>query len=90
MVPDDEASLRRLGRSLGLFSEPVAQLDKQWRYHRREVRRLHEKLFYRPLLGAVAKLAGPEARLSLRGGGGAAVRARLRRPRRPRCATSRR
>lgn len=65
VLPDDEPSLRRLGRSLGLFSEPVAQLDKQWRYHRREVRRLHEKLFYRPLLGAVAKLAGPEARLSL-------------------------
>ncbi|KQV69476.1 glutamine-synthetase adenylyltransferase [Nocardioides sp. Root122] len=65
VLPEDEASLRRLGRSLGLFSEPVAQLDKQLRYHRREVRRLHEKLFYRPLLGAVAKLAGPEARLSL-------------------------
>ena len=65
VLPDDEASLRRLGRSIGLFSEPVAQLDKQWRYHRREVRRLHEKLFYRPLLGAVAKLPGSEARLSL-------------------------
>jgi len=65
VLPEDDASLRRLGRSLGLFSEPAAQLDKQWRYHRREVRRLHEKLFYRPLLGAVAKLAGPEARLSL-------------------------
>jgi glutamate-ammonia-ligase adenylyltransferase len=65
VLPEDEASLRRLGRSLGFFSEPVAQLDKQWRYHRREVRRLHEKLFYRPLLGAVAKLAGTEARLSL-------------------------
>lgn len=65
VVPDDEASLRRLGRSLGLFSEPVAQLDKQWRYHRREVRRLHEKLFYRPLLAAVAKLPGEDARLSL-------------------------
>jgi glutamate-ammonia-ligase adenylyltransferase len=65
VLPEDEASLRRLGRSLGLFSEPAAQLDKQWRYHRREVRRLHEKLFYRPLLGAVAKLAGTEARLSL-------------------------
>ncbi|WP_107772835.1 bifunctional [glutamine synthetase] adenylyltransferase/[glutamine synthetase]-adenylyl-L-tyrosine phosphorylase [Nocardioides sediminis] len=65
VVPDDEASLRRLGRSLGLFSEPVVQLDKQWRYHRREVRRLHEKLFYRPLLAAVAKLPGEDARLSL-------------------------
>ncbi len=29
------------------------------------MRRLHEKLFYRPLLGAVAKLPGTEARLSL-------------------------
>ena len=65
VIPEDEASLRRLGRSIGLFSEPAVQLDKQWRYHRREVRRLHEKLFYRPLLGAVAKLPGTEARLSL-------------------------
>ncbi|MBI4900736.1 MAG: bifunctional [glutamine synthetase] adenylyltransferase/[glutamine synthetase]-adenylyl-L-tyrosine phosphorylase, partial [Actinobacteria bacterium] len=65
VLPADDASLRRLGRSLGLFSEPAVQLDKQWKYHRREVRRLHEKLFYRPLLGAVAKLPGTEARLSL-------------------------
>ncbi|WP_243395525.1 bifunctional [glutamine synthetase] adenylyltransferase/[glutamine synthetase]-adenylyl-L-tyrosine phosphorylase [Nocardioides currus] len=65
VVPDDEASLRRLGRSLGMHSEPVAELDRQWKYHRREVRRLHEKLFYRPLLAAVAKLASSDARLSL-------------------------
>ncbi|CAA9383434.1 MAG: Glutamate-ammonia-ligase adenylyltransferase [uncultured Nocardioides sp.] len=64
VVPQDDASLRRLGRSLGFWSEPVAGLDKQWRYHRREVRRLHEKLFYRPLLAAVAELAGDDARLS--------------------------
>ncbi len=69
VMPEDEPSLRRLGRSLGYFSEPVAQLDKQWRYHRREVRRLHEKLFYRPLLGAVAKLPGSGARLSLEAAG---------------------
>ena len=65
VLPDDEASLRRLGRSIGILSEPAAQLERQWRHHRREVRRLHEKLFYRPLLGAVAKLPGSEARLSL-------------------------
>ena len=65
VLPVDEPSLRRLGRSLGYFSEPVVELDKRWRYHRREVRRLHEKIFYRPLLGAVAKLSGGEARLSL-------------------------
>ena len=33
-------------------------------HHRREVRRLHEKLFYRPLLAAVARIPGDEARLS--------------------------
>ena len=65
VLPDDEPSLRRLGRSIGIFSEPAAQLERQWRHHRREVRRLHEKLFYRPLLGAVAKLPSSEARLSL-------------------------
>ena len=65
VVPDDEASLRRLGRSLGMFTDPAASLEKAWRHHRREVRRLHEKLFYRPLLGAVARLPGTEARLSL-------------------------
>ena len=32
--------------------------------HAREVRRLHEKLFYRPLLDAVARLARDEARLT--------------------------
>ncbi|RYB90028.1 bifunctional [glutamine synthetase] adenylyltransferase/[glutamine synthetase]-adenylyl-L-tyrosine phosphorylase [Nocardioides oleivorans] len=66
VLPDDEASLRRLGRSIGHLSEPAVTLDKEWRYHRREVRRLHEKLFYRPLLGAVARLPGTEARLSLK------------------------
>jgi glutamate-ammonia-ligase adenylyltransferase len=64
VLPDDEASLRRLGRSLGYTTDPVSQLDKQWRYHRREVRRLHEKLFYRPLLSAVARIDSDEVRLS--------------------------
>ena len=50
--------------TVGLYSEPVVQLDKQWRYHRREVRRLHEKLFYRPLLTAVARVHSGEVRLS--------------------------
>ena len=35
-----------------------------WRQHGREVRRLHEKLFYRPLLTAVAQLSPDEARLT--------------------------
>lgn len=64
VVPEDEESLRRIGRSLGMYREPVEALAKEWRHHRREVRRLHEKLFYRPLLAAVAKLPGAGARLT--------------------------
>ena len=69
VVPEDEPSLRRLGRSLGFTKDPVATLDKTWQHHRREVRRLHEKLFYRPLLSAVARLPGTEARLSIEAAG---------------------
>jgi glutamate-ammonia-ligase adenylyltransferase len=64
LVPEDEADLRRLGRSLGLRTDPVATLHREWRRHASVVRRLHEKLFYRPLLDAVAALAPGEARLS--------------------------
>ncbi|QIG45974.1 bifunctional [glutamine synthetase] adenylyltransferase/[glutamine synthetase]-adenylyl-L-tyrosine phosphorylase [Nocardioides anomalus] len=64
VVPEDERSLRRLGRSMGYTKEPVATLDKEWQHHRREVRRLHEKLFYRPLLTSVARLESDEARLT--------------------------
>jgi glutamate-ammonia-ligase adenylyltransferase len=64
VVPEDEAALRRLGRSLGYTREPLLELDKQWSYHRREVRRLHEKLFYRPLLSAVARIPGEGVGLS--------------------------
>ena len=56
MVPDDEGDLRRLARSMGFVERPVEELTAEWRRHRREVRRLHEKLFYRPLLNAVARL----------------------------------
>ncbi|MFD9724333.1 bifunctional [glutamine synthetase] adenylyltransferase/[glutamine synthetase]-adenylyl-L-tyrosine phosphorylase [Streptomyces sp. NPDC059072] len=64
LVPEDEDDLRRLGRSLGLRTEPVAELNKAWRRHASVVRRLHEKLFYRPLLDAVAQLTPGETRLS--------------------------
>ncbi len=64
VVPEDEEALRQLGRSMGFFKEPVAELNRAWRQHRKEVRRLHEKLFYRPLLAAVAKIPGEEARLT--------------------------
>ncbi|MFF3603179.1 bifunctional [glutamine synthetase] adenylyltransferase/[glutamine synthetase]-adenylyl-L-tyrosine phosphorylase [Streptomyces sp. NPDC002463] len=69
LVPEDESDLRRLGRSLGLRTDPVAELNKEWKRHAAVVRRLHEKLFYRPLLDAVAQLAPGEIRLSPKAAG---------------------
>ncbi|MBO2446233.1 bifunctional [glutamine synthetase] adenylyltransferase/[glutamine synthetase]-adenylyl-L-tyrosine phosphorylase [Actinomadura barringtoniae] len=64
LVPEDPEDLRRLSRALGLRADPVREFTAQWRRHAREVRRIHEKLFYRPLLRAVARLPGEEARLT--------------------------
>ncbi|MFB7777033.1 bifunctional [glutamine synthetase] adenylyltransferase/[glutamine synthetase]-adenylyl-L-tyrosine phosphorylase [Streptomyces bauhiniae] len=72
LVPEAEEDLRRLGRSLGLRTDPVAGLRREWKRHTGVVRRLHEKIFYRPLLDAVAQLAPGETRLSAE-----AARARL-------------
>ncbi|MEV4950283.1 bifunctional [glutamine synthetase] adenylyltransferase/[glutamine synthetase]-adenylyl-L-tyrosine phosphorylase [Streptomyces sp. NPDC053755] len=69
LVPEDDADLRRLGRSLGLRTDPVAELNKEWKRHAAVVRRLHEKIFYRPLLDAVAQLTPGETRLSPKAAG---------------------
>ena len=69
VVPSDEVSLRRLGRSMGFVKEPAEALDKAWAHHRREVRRLHEKLFYRPLLEAVARVPADGVRLTTEAAG---------------------
>ena len=79
-LPEDPAVLRRLGRAMRSFdlpngpwyqlqatanrSDPAAEFDAMWRMHARLVRRLHEKLFYRPLLDAVARLPTDAARLT--------------------------
>ena len=63
-VPESQEALRRLARSLGYDREPVAELTTALRGHAVEVRRLHERLFYRPLLSAVARLPQDEVRLS--------------------------
>ncbi|MFI8068777.1 bifunctional [glutamine synthetase] adenylyltransferase/[glutamine synthetase]-adenylyl-L-tyrosine phosphorylase [Streptomyces sp. NPDC086033] len=64
LVPVDETDQRRLGRSLGLRADPVTELNREWKRHTSVVRRLHEKLFYRPLLDAVAQLGPGEIKLS--------------------------
>ncbi|MFF3494904.1 bifunctional [glutamine synthetase] adenylyltransferase/[glutamine synthetase]-adenylyl-L-tyrosine phosphorylase [Streptomyces sp. NPDC002795] len=63
LVPEGDADLRRIGRSMGMRTEPITDLKRAWRRHTSVVRRLHEKLFYRPLLDAVAGLGPGEARL---------------------------
>ncbi len=77
-LPEDPDALRRLGRALRRArtrnghtapagparSDPAADLMAQWRQHAREARRLHEKLFYRPLLDAVARLPSEAVRLT--------------------------
>ncbi len=72
------AARRSLGRALRAFglarggrpdtaargADPAAEFTAQWRKHTLVARRLHEKLFYRPLLQAVARLPGEAVRLT--------------------------
>ena len=55
LMPTSESDLRLLGRACGtgLAAEAVVA---QWQRAAARVRRLHERLFYRPLLSAVARL----------------------------------
>ncbi|MEJ7633310.1 bifunctional [glutamine synthetase] adenylyltransferase/[glutamine synthetase]-adenylyl-L-tyrosine phosphorylase [Aeromicrobium sp.] len=64
IVPEDAEDLRRIGRSMGFRHSPAENLTKEWQAHRRIVRRLHEKLFYQPLLEAVASLPSDGLRLT--------------------------
>jgi [glutamine synthetase] adenylyltransferase / [glutamine synthetase]-adenylyl-L-tyrosine phosphorylase len=55
LMPTDRDELRVLARSTGIA--PTAdRLVEQWQRTKQAVRRLHERLFYRPLLSAVAAL----------------------------------
>ncbi|MET4158198.1 bifunctional [glutamine synthetase] adenylyltransferase/[glutamine synthetase]-adenylyl-L-tyrosine phosphorylase [Agromyces sp. PvR057] len=55
LMPRDPAGLRRLARASGLAPD-AARLGEIWQSTRQRVRGLHERLFYRPLLSAVAAL----------------------------------
>jgi glutamate-ammonia-ligase adenylyltransferase len=69
---DDAEGLRRLARAVGYRGDAVSTFARERATYAREVRRLHEKLFYRPLLSAVARLPADAARLTP-----AAAKARL-------------
>ncbi len=64
LMPTADADLRRLGRQLAHRADPARAVVAQWQRQAREVRRLHERLFYRPLLGAVAQLSSDDVGLS--------------------------
>ncbi|MEW1953216.1 bifunctional [glutamine synthetase] adenylyltransferase/[glutamine synthetase]-adenylyl-L-tyrosine phosphorylase [Terrabacter sp. NPDC080008] len=64
LMPVTEPDLRRLGRAMGHRTHPAQAVVADRQASAREVRRLHERLFYRPLLAAAAKLSPSEARLS--------------------------
>jgi len=63
VLPDATADLRRLGRSFG-YADPATELLSTWRNCSARVRRLHERLFYSPLLDAVARIPTSELRLT--------------------------
>lgn len=65
LVPEEERDLRRIGRAMGLKNDPSASLLNTLNRHKLDARRLHEKLFYRPLLQAVVRLDPTDARLTL-------------------------
>ena len=62
LMPESETQIRPIARSLNL-KWTSANLTDRWNEVKLEVRSLHQKVFYRPLLSAVAKL-GETARLS--------------------------
>ena len=64
MVPEDPEDLRRIGRSMGFRHNPAESLEREWQAQKRVVRRLHEKLFYQPLLEAVASIPTDGLRLT--------------------------
>jgi len=55
LMPRDEAELRVLARATRMAGT-ADELVRLWRAAQQEVRGLHERLFYRPLLSAVAAL----------------------------------
>lgn len=59
IVPADERARRRLARAMGFRDTPevtaLEAFETTWRETQRVVRRIHEKLFYRPLLERFAQ-----------------------------------
>ena len=65
LMPTDETNQRWLSRSIGL--PDAKELTHLWRRSTRRVLALHQRLFYSPLLEAVARIPSTEVRLSSEG-----------------------
>jgi glutamate-ammonia-ligase adenylyltransferase len=63
LMPADPEAVRVLARASRIASS-AAELSEQWAQTKIAVRSLHERLFYRPLLSAVAALPDGEASLT--------------------------
>ncbi len=61
LIPTDESELRRISRGLQLQTDGLLEL---WQRVRSEVATLHDSVFYRPLLTAMASLTPGEVRLT--------------------------
>ncbi|MCL2780436.1 MAG: bifunctional [glutamine synthetase] adenylyltransferase/[glutamine synthetase]-adenylyl-L-tyrosine phosphorylase, partial [Actinomycetia bacterium] len=68
LVPDDPVAVDQLARAMGLQAQGHHAVREvwqgEWARHTHQVRRLHEKLFYRPLLEAVARVPSEALRLT--------------------------
>ncbi|MCW5951683.1 MAG: bifunctional [glutamine synthetase] adenylyltransferase/[glutamine synthetase]-adenylyl-L-tyrosine phosphorylase, partial [Propionibacteriaceae bacterium] len=65
LMPTDETNQRWLSRSIGL--PDAKELTHLWRRSTRRVLALHQRLFYSPLLEAVARIPSSEVRLTSEG-----------------------
>lgn len=63
LMPQDEDEQRVLARSTQLMTN-ADEVVTAWQKTKQQVRELHEKLFYRPLLAAVAQLPGENHQLT--------------------------
>ena len=62
LMPADDLTLRRLARSVGM--KDGAQVMNAWKSSAATVLRLHQKIYYSPLLEAVARIPTDEIRLT--------------------------
>lgn len=63
LLPKDEDSRRRVARGLGAGMS-LSELDEMWQLTRARVAKLHDAVFYKPLLNAMATIGPEDVRLT--------------------------